>query len=71
MDRLEQQGILRKVNNSDWAAPIVAVPKKDGIFRISGGYKVTINQILSVEQYSLPMLDELFATLAKGKHSPS
>ena len=32
LDRLEQQGILKKVSNSDWAAPIVAVPKKDGRF---------------------------------------
>ena len=30
LDRLEATGILKKVNYSDWAAPIVAVPKKDG-----------------------------------------
>ena len=67
MDRLEQEDILQKVSNSDWAAPILAVPKKDGRFRICGDYKVTINRILSVEQYPLPRPDELFATLAKGK----
>ena len=32
LDNLEWQGILRKVRNSDWVAPIVAVPKKDGKF---------------------------------------
>ena len=47
LDRLEQQGIIRKVNHSDWAAPIVVVPKKDGRFRLCGDYKVTINQALS------------------------
>ena len=67
MDSLEQQGILEKLSTSDWAAPIVVVPKKDGRFRICGDYKVTINQVLAVEQYPLPKPDELFATLARGK----
>ena len=67
LDSMERQGILRKINNSDWAAPIVAVPKKDGKFRICGDYKVTINQVLAVDKYPLPKPDELFATLAKGK----
>ena len=30
--RLEATGILEKVTHSDWAAPIVPVPKKDGKF---------------------------------------
>ena len=67
LDRLEQQGIIEKVSHSEWATPIVAVPKKDGRFRICGDYKVTVNQALSVEQYPLPKPDDLFATLAGGK----
>ena len=67
LDRLEQQGVLVKTSSSDWAAPIVAVPKKDGKFRICGDYKVTVNQVLNVEQYPLPKPEELFSTLAKGK----
>ena len=67
MDRLEKQSILKQVTNSDWIVPIVAVLKKDGRFQICGDYKVTIKQVLSVEQYPLPKLDEVFATLAKGK----
>ena len=69
MDRLEQQVIFQKVSNSDRAAPIVAVPKKDGRFRICGDYKVTVNQVLSVDQNPFSRPDELhiFATLAKGK----
>ena len=67
LDRLESCGILQKVTSSDWAAPIVAVPKKDGKFRICGDYKVTVNQALDVAQYPLPKPDDLFATLAGGK----
>ena len=49
LDKLEEQGILMKVDSSDWAAPIVLVPKKDDQFQICGDYKVTINQALIVD----------------------
>ena len=67
LDRLEKLGIIKKVTHSEWATPIVAVPKKDGKFRICGDYKVTVNQALSVDQYPLPKPEDLFATLAGGK----
>ena len=62
-----RQGTLEKVDHSEWAASTVAVPKKDGTFRICGDYKVTVNQALAVDQYPLPKPDDLFATLAGGK----
>ena len=64
---LESEGILEKVSYSDWAAPIVAVPKKDGNFRICGDYKVTVNLALDVDQYPLPKPEDLFAMLAGGQ----
>ena len=67
LERLEALGILEKVDYSEWAAPIVAVPKKDGKVRICGDYKVTINQALEVDQYPLPKPGDLFASLAGGK----
>ena len=67
LDRLEQQGIIKKVTHSEWAAPIVTVPKKDGRYRICGDYKVTINKAMDVDQYPLPKPEDLFATLAGGK----
>ncbi len=50
LDRLEQSGVLEKVK---WAAPIVAVLKKDNKVRICGDYKVTVNPVLDVNQYPL------------------
>ena len=66
-DQLQQQGVLVKTSTSDWAAPIVAVRKKDRKFRICGDYKVTTNPALNFKQYPLPKPEELFSTLAKGK----
>ena len=67
LSRLEQLGILQKVNHSDWAAPIVVVPKGDGCLRVCGDYKVTVNPVLAVDKYPLPKPDDLMAQLAGGQ----
>ena len=51
LEPLEAARVIEKVNHSDWAAPIVAVPKGDGQIRICGDYKVTVNQSLDVEMW--------------------
>ena len=66
LDRLESSVIIEKVTHSDWAAPIVAIPKKDGKLHLCGDYKVTVNQVLEIDQYPFPKPDYLFATLAGG-----
>ena len=68
LDCLEAAGIIRKIDHSDWAAPIVPVPKKDGTIRVCGDYKVTINPALQVDQYPLPNPNDLMASLNGGKH---
>ena len=67
LDRLTRAGILEKVSHSDWASPIVTVPKKDGSYRICGDYKVTVNPLLETDQYPLPNPKDLFATLCGGQ----
>eukprot|EP00731_Ephydatia_muelleri_P006059 Em0003g307a len=66
LDRLEKEGVVERVMHSDWATPIVPVPKKDGTFRICGDYKVTVNPALEVDQYPLPKPEDIFASLAGG-----
>ena len=51
LDRLESDGVIERTTYSEWAAPIVAVPKRDGRLRLCGDYKVTVNPVLNVDQY--------------------
>ena len=67
LDRLESDGVIERTTYSEWAAPIVAVPKRDGRLRLCGDYKVTVNPVLDVDQYPLPKPDDIFATLSGGK----
>ena len=57
-------GELLPVEQSEWAAPIVVVQKKDGGVCICGDCKVTINPVIF---YPLPTLEELFSTLANAE----
>ena len=67
LDKLESEGIIKKVSHSDWAAPIVAPFKKDGSVRVCGDFKVTVNPQLEIDQYPLPRIEEIFANLAGGQ----
>ena len=67
LHKLEKAGVLTKIDRSDWAAPIVVVPKQDKAIRICGDYKVTVNQVIEQEVYPLPTADDLFACLAGGQ----
>lgn len=67
LDNLEQQGIITKVTTSDWATPIVPVIKANGSVRICGDYKVTVNPALNTEQYTMPKMDDMLATLEQGQ----
>ena len=64
---LEEQGVITPIEYSDWASPIVCLPKKSGNVRICGDYKVGLNEWVQVDQYPLPKTQDLFATLAGGR----
>ena len=65
--RMEREGILEKVEHSEWATPIVCVPKQNGKVRVCGDYKVTLNPQLNVDQHPLPSPESMFSQLAGGK----
>lgn len=67
LDRLTSEDIISPVEWSEWATPVVPVVKPDGSVRICGDFKVTVNPLLKVDQYPLPLVDDIFASLAGGK----
>ena len=69
LNLLESQGIIEKVQYSEWAARIGAVDKPDGGVRICGDFKVTVNPELEVDKFPLPRIDETFTNIIGGEKS--
>ena len=67
LERLQALGVIKPIQFSDWAAPIVPVMKSDGRVRICGDYKITVNRAAKLDKYPIPRIDELFASLVGGK----
>ena len=65
--RLVAEGIVEKVEFSEWAAPMVHVPKSDGTTRSCGDYAVTVNPQLNVPQYPIPLPEDVFIKLQGGQ----
>ena len=67
LNRLQESGIIRPVQFSEWAAPIVPVLKSNGQISICGDYKVTINKGVMEDTYPLPTVNDLYASLTGGE----
>ena len=50
LNRLQSQGIIEPVSHSEWATPVVPVPKKNRKLRLCGDFKVTLNPVLDVDK---------------------
>ena len=66
LDRLVQAGVLKKVDYSHWAAPIVIVHKKNGTVRICADFKTGLNEALETHRHPLPTPEEIFSHLNQG-----
>lgn len=67
LNRLLELGIIKPVEHSDYASPIVPVLKRDGSVRLCADYSVSINKQLVIEHYPLPSVRELFSKLHGGQ----
>lgn len=66
LDRLVQEGTLEPVEFSEWATPIVPTVKEDGTILICGENKQRINQVAKLDNYPIPNIEDLYATLGEG-----
>ena len=64
---LEKEEVIEPIQFSRWAAPIVPILKRDGMIKVCGDYKTTINQVSDIECRPLPKINELFSNLSRGK----
>ena len=67
LEQMQKEGIIEPTDSSEWATPLVIVPKSNGKVRVCGDFKVTINQCVETKLYPLPMVEDIFARLAGGK----
>ena len=68
-DRLIEDGIFFPVSHSNWASPVVHVPKAQGAVRVCGDYKA-INEVIEDDGYKLPNILDMFAKFAQGGKQP-
>lgn len=61
---LEKSGIIKRVQHSEWASPIVLAKRNDRKIRVCVDYKVTVNKMLDIEHYPLPLPEDIFNELS-------
>jgi transposase InsO family protein len=66
LERMKKEGIIYPVDHSEWATPLVCVPKPDGTVRLCGDYKVTVNRALQIEYFPMPTPEQVFTAMANG-----
>ena len=67
LDRMQREGVIVPVDFSEWATPLVCIPKADGRVRLCGDYKVTVNKNIHCDRYPIPTPTEVFSKLVGGK----
>lgn len=60
---MERLGVWRRVKTSNYASPLVVVPKAKGL-RLCADFKSTINPQLKVDQYPMPEPQDIFAQMS-------
>ena len=67
LKRLQDEGTIKTVQFSEWAAHIIPILKPGGSIRICGDYKTTVNQVSKLDSYLIPKVKHCLETLGGGK----
>jgi len=70
IDRLCQIGVLKKVNNSQWAAPSFLIPKKDGSVRFINNFR-ELNKWIKRKPYPIPQIQDMLLKLEGFQYATS
>uniref|UniRef100_A0A1X7TVH1 Reverse transcriptase domain-containing protein n=1 Tax=Amphimedon queenslandica TaxID=400682 RepID=A0A1X7TVH1_AMPQE len=65
LQSMEQMGVIRP-SCSEWASPMVIVPKKDGDIRVCVDYR-KVNSVLKFDAYPVPRVDEMIDRIGRGR----
>ena len=68
LDKLSAEGIIEKVDYSEWGTPLVIIPKSDGSVRLCADYKVTVNNQLHDSRHPIPKIEDIFNRLHGGSY---
>jgi transposase InsO family protein len=62
VDRLVELKVLRKVNRSQWAAPMFTIPKKDGTLRSIADFR-KLNERIKRKPFPIPKIQDMLLKL--------
>jgi hypothetical protein len=67
LDRLCELNILKRVNRSQWGAPMFIVPQKDGTVRFISNFR-ELNKRIKWQPYPIPKIQNLLLKLEGFKY---
>ena len=67
LQRLQENGVVEKVDYSEWASPTVYVTKKNKKIRVCADFSTGLNDCLMDHSYPLPSPEDIFTKLNGGK----
>jgi hypothetical protein len=62
VERLCKVGVLKQVNQSEWAAPTFIIPKKDGSVRFISDFR-ELNKRIKRKPYPIPKIQDMLLKL--------
>jgi hypothetical protein len=62
VERLCKVGVLKQVNQSEWAAPTFIIPKKDGLVRFISDFR-ELNKRIKRKPYPIPKIQDMLLKL--------
>ena len=70
VNRLVKEGVLRKVNHSEWGAPTFIIPKKDGTVRFISDFR-ELNKRIKRKPYPIPKIQDMLLKLEGFQYATS